>query len=51
MELAAHYGLVSPEAAETVSIVFGIPMLVLSLAIIAMSAMLLAKYLKSRRGT
>ncbi len=51
VELAAHYGVISAATAETASIILGVPTLLLSLAIVVMSAMLLAKYLKSRRGT
>jgi hypothetical protein len=51
VELAAHYGLVSDELAQTGSIVLGLPMLVLSVAILAMAGVAFAKYLKSRKAT
>jgi hypothetical protein len=51
VELAAHYGVLSDERAQMVSIVLAVPMLVLSVTILAMGGAAFARYLKSRRAT
>lgn len=50
IELGTHYGVLSTRLGEMASIVLGIPMLILSLAILTMSALVIARYLRSRRG-
>jgi hypothetical protein len=48
-ELATYYGLLSQEAAQTLSIVLGVPMFLLSMTILVMAGMVIARYLRSRR--
>lgn len=47
-ELAAHFGFLTQDAAETLSIVLGVPMLLLSMAILVMGGLATARYLRSR---
>jgi hypothetical protein len=48
IELATVYGLVSENGAQLMATVLGVPMLALSLTILVMAAIVLARYLKSR---
>lgn len=50
IELATYLGVLSPELAEASAIVLGIPMLVLSLTILAMAAIVITRYVRSRRS-
>jgi hypothetical protein len=50
VQLATHYGFFAPEAEAMLSIALGIPMLVMSLAILALGGGMIVKYLQARPG-
>jgi hypothetical protein len=48
IELLAHYGFLAVETEEQISVMLGIPMLVLSIAIIALAIVAVVRYLRAR---
>jgi hypothetical protein len=48
VELLAHYGFLSVETDELVSMILGIPLLVLSIAIIGLAIVAVIRYLRAR---
>ena len=48
--LAAHYGLLPAAAADSATLVLGIPFLITSVAVIGLSVRAVAQYLRARRS-